>query len=110
VAAYTYHDLKGKTIEELREIAKGVENQEAVQGYSQLNKQHLLPGLAKALGIDTREHHDVVGIDKPAIKAKMRELKKQRDAALEAHDGATLKSIRRHLHSLNRQIRAHVAP
>ena len=31
--AYTYHELKEKTILELREIAKGVENQEAVQGY-----------------------------------------------------------------------------
>ena len=109
MATYTYHELKGKTIEELRDIAKGVENQEAVQGYSQLNKQHLLPALAKALGIDTRDHHEVVGIDKPAIKAKMRELKKQRDEAVAAHDGAKLKAIRRHIHSLNRQIRAHVA-
>ena len=108
--AYTFHDLKGKTIEELREIAKGVENQEAVKGYSQLNKQHLLPALCKALGIDTRDHHDVIGIDKPAIKAKMRELKKQRADALESHEHAKLKGIRRHLHSLNRQIRAHVAP
>ncbi len=109
MAAYTYQELKGKTIEELREIAKGVENQDAVQGYSQLNKQHLLPALAKALGIDTREHHEVIGIDKPALKAKMRELKQQRDAALEAHDAAKLKAVRRHIHSLNRQIRAHVA-
>lgn len=108
--AYTFHELKGKTIEELRDIAKGVENQDAVQGYSQLNKQHLLPALAKALGIDTSEHHGVVGIDKPAIKAKMRELKQQRDAALDAHDGDKLKAVRRHIHSLNRQIRAHVAP
>ena len=107
MATYTMHDLKGKTIEELREIAKGVENQDAVQGYSQLNKQHLLPALAKALGI--QDHHDVTGIDKLAIKAKMRELKKQRDAAESAHDGAKLKSIRRHIHSLNRQIRAHVS-
>jgi hypothetical protein len=110
VAAYTYHELKGKTIEDLREIAKGVENQDAVQGFSQLNKQHLLPALAKALGIDTHEHHDVVGIDKPAIKAKMRELKKDRATAIEAHDNSKLKAIRRHIHSLNRQIRAHVAP
>ena len=108
--AYTYHDLKGKTIQELRDIAKGVENQDAVQGYSQLNKDHLLPALCKALNIDSHEHHAVVGIDKPAIKTKMRELKKQRDAAIESHDAAALKSIRRQLHSLNRQIRAHVAP
>jgi hypothetical protein len=108
--AYTYHELKAKTIQELRDIAKGVENQDAVQGYSQLNKEHLLPALCKALGIDTHEHHDVVGIDKAAIKAKMRELKKDRDAALESHDADKLKAVRRHIHRLNRQIRAHVAP
>jgi hypothetical protein len=108
--AYTYHELKEKTIQELREIAKGVENQDAVQGYSQLNKEHLLPGLCKALGIDAHEHHGVSGIDKPAIKAKMVELRKQRTAALEKHDAVALKSVRRQLHRLNRQIRAHVAP
>ncbi len=108
--AYTYHDLKGKTIQELRDIAKGVENQDAVQGYSQLNKEHLLPALCKALGIDTHEHHHVTGIDKPAIKAKMRALKTQRDAALEAHDSDSLKNVRRQLHRLNRQIRGHVTP
>jgi hypothetical protein len=108
--AYTYHDLKAKTIQELRDIAKGVENQDAVQGYSQMNKDHLLPTLCKALGIPIHEHHDVVGIDKPAIKAKMRELKQKRDAALEAHDHDGLKIVRRQLHRLNRQIRAHVAP
>ena len=106
--AYTLHELKEKTVQELREIAKGAENQEAVLGYSQMNKEHLLPVLAKALGI--HEHHDVVGIDKPAIKAKMRELRKQRVAALEAHDSEKLRAVRRQLHGLNRQIRAHVAP
>ena len=108
--AQTYHELKGMTIQELREIAKGVENQDAVQGYSQLNKEHLLPALCKALGVPIHEHHEVVGIDKAAIKAQMRELKKKRDAAVEAHDSDTLKSVRRQIHRLNRQIRAHVAP
>jgi DNA-binding IclR family transcriptional regulator len=106
--AYTYHELKDKTIAELREIAKGVEH-DAVQGYSQMNKDHLLPALCKALGIDTHEHHQVAGIDKPGIKARIRELKKQRVAALEAHDHDTLKSVRRQIHHLNRQIRAHLA-
>ena len=108
--AHSYEELKKKTIAELREIAKGVENQDAVQGFSQMNKEHLLPALCKALGIDTHGHHHVEGIDKPAIKAKMRELRKQRDAALEQHDHDTLKSVRRQIHRLNRQIRAHVAP
>jgi hypothetical protein len=40
----------------------------------------------------------------------MRELKEKRAAALEAHDNASLKIVRRQLHRLNRQIRAHVAP
>ena len=106
--AYTYHDLKDKNIQELREIAKTVDN-EAVKGASQMNKDHLLPVLCKALGIDAHEHADVVGIDKSAIKAKMRELRKQRDAALQAHDSERLKSVRHHLHLLNRQIRAHRA-
>lgn len=108
--AYTYHDLKGKTVQELREIAKTVEQHDAVQGFSQMNKDHLLPALCKALGIDTHEHHAVVGIDKPAIKAKMRELKQKRDSALASGDNDLLKNVRRQIHRLNRQIRAHVAP
>jgi len=108
--AYTYHDLKGKTVQELREIAQTVEQHDAVQGFSQMNKDHLLPALCKALGIDTHEHHAVVGIDKPAIKAKMRELQAKRDSALESGNHDQLKSVRRQIHRLNRQIRAHVAP
>src|SRR5438552_3532017 len=73
VMAYTIHELKEKTVQDLREIAKGVEDQEVVKGFSQMNKDHLLPVLAKALGI--HEHHDVVGIDKASIKSKMRDLR-----------------------------------
>ena len=106
--AYTYHELKLKTIQELREIAKDIKH-DAVQGFSQMNKGHLLPALCKALGIDMHEHQEVVGIDKAAVKAAMRELHKKRDAALEAHDHQLLKSLRRQIHGLNRQIRAHVS-
>jgi DNA-binding IclR family transcriptional regulator len=108
MATYSYHDLKLKTIQELRDIAKDVQH-DAVQGFSQMNKEHLLPALCKALGIEAHEHHDVQGIDKPAIKAKMRALKKQRDTALEAHDHDNVKSIRRQIHRLNRQIRGHMS-
>ena len=106
--AYTYHELKEKTIQELRDIAKDVQ-QDAVQGFSQMNKDHLLPALCKALGIDMHEHYTVSGIDKPAIKAKMRELKRKKDAALETGDHGLLKQVRRQIHGLNRQIRAHVS-
>ena len=106
--AYTYDQLKHKTIAELREIAKDVQD-ESVKGHSQMNKDHLLPALCKALGIDTREHHTVTGIDKAGIKAKIRALKKQRDALLEAHDQMQLKDVRRQIHHLNHQIRAHMS-
>jgi len=68
--AYSYEELKGKTVAELREIAKDV-----VGGSSQMNKDHLLPALCKALDI---------------------------------HDRERLKSIRRQMHHLNRQIRSHM--
>jgi hypothetical protein len=106
--AYTYHELKEKTIGELRDIAKGVDD-ETVKGYSQMNKEHLLPALCTALGVDTIEHHTVVGIDKTSIKAKLRELKKQQAEALESGDDARVRALRRQRHTLNHQIRAHVA-
>jgi hypothetical protein len=102
--AHTYHDLKGKTVAELREIAAGLDH-EAVKGYSQMHKEHLLPALCKAMGIEAHEHHDVKGLDKSRTKAEIRELKKKRDAALAAHDRARLKEIRRHIHRLKRKIR-----
>ncbi len=101
---YTFHELKEKTVGELREIAKGIEH-EAVQGYTQLNKDHLLVAICKALSIQTHEHHEVVGIDKSSIKVKLRTLKAERDKAIEAHDHAQLKSLRRQIHSINRGIR-----
>jgi hypothetical protein len=106
--AQTYKELREKTVAELRELAKGTQH-DAVTGYSQMNKERLLPALCRALNIDMAEHHVAMGIDKPAIKAKMRELKKRRDEALEAQDADALKSIRRQLHALNREIRSHLA-
>ena len=106
--AFNYHDLKLKTIAELRDLAKDL-NHEAVQGYSQMNKDHLLPALCKALNIDMLEHHTAVGLDKAAVKAKMRQLKHDRSEAIEAHDHPSLKSIRRQLHHLNRQIKSHLS-
>ena len=101
--AYTHHELKHKTLAELRDIAKDIEH-EAVQGYTQLNKEHLVVAICKALSIDMHEHHDVVGIDKGAIKSRIKGLKKKRDAALAAHDHAQLKHARRSIHRLKRQI------
>src|SRR5216683_1858524 len=101
--AYTHHELKHKTLAELREIAKDIEH-EAVQGYTQLNKEHLVVAICKALGIDIYEHHQVVGIDKASIKSRIKALKAKRDAALAAHDHSQLKVVRRGIHRLKRQI------
>lgn len=102
--AYTHEELKHKTVAELREIAQGLEH-EAVKGFTQLNKEHLIPALCEALGIPQHEHHDVIGIDKAATKKTLKELKAARKQALEAHDSAQLKAIRRRMHRLNRRIR-----
>jgi DNA-binding IclR family transcriptional regulator len=104
---YTYEELRAKTVGELREIAKDLPNEE-VQGYSQMNKEHLLPSLCHALGVDTHEHHTVSGIDKSAIKARIRTLKHDRDVALTEHNHESLKGIRRQMHHLNHQIRSHL--
>lgn len=106
--AHTYHELKQMTVAELRDMAKDL-NHEAVQGYSQMNKDHLLPALCRALNIETLEHHTASGVDKLAIKAQMRQLKNEREKALTAHDHVLLKNIRRQMHALNRQIRSHMS-
>ena len=102
--SHTYEELKGKTVADLREIAKGIEH-EAVEGATQMNKDHLLKALCTALGIDTHVHHHVVGIDKAAFKARIRELKKRRDEILASSDRQALPGVLRHIHSLKRRIR-----
>ena len=105
--SFTYHELKAKNIGELRDIAKELKH-EAVRGYTQLNKDHLLVAVCAALGIPVHEHHDAVGVDKAALKVKIRALKKDREAAVEAGDHAKLKAIRHQIHGLNRQIKKHL--
>lgn len=102
--AHTYDELKHKTVGELREIAKGIEH-EAVKGYTQMNKDHLLVGLCKALSLDMHVHHHAIGIEKARIKAKLRELKKKRDEILASSDHGALKAVLREMHGLKRAIR-----
>src|SRR5262245_10154987 len=99
MAEHTYEELKHKTVAQLREIAAGIEH-DAVKGFTQLNKEHLITAICQALNIDTFTHHHATGIDTSAIKLKLKELKKQRDAALAAHDHKQLKDVRREIHSL----------
>ena len=106
-ATYTYEDLKKKTVAELRDLAKGLPH-EALQGYTQMNKSHLLPAICNVLGIEITHHHVEAGFDKSAIKARMKSLHAERDKALEEHDSARLKDVRGELHALNHRLRAHM--
>jgi DNA polymerase III epsilon subunit-like protein len=104
VMSHTYEELKHKTVAELRDIAKGVEH-EAVQGATQMNKDHLLKALCTALGIDAHAHHHAVGIDKAAVKVRIRDLQKKRDEMLAGKDRAGLADILRQIHNFKKRIR-----
>jgi len=102
--AHTFEELKKKKVSELRGIAAGIEH-EAVQGYTQMNKEHLLKAICTALDIDMFEHHVAHTANKTRIKAEIKELKAKRDEALAAHDHKELKLIRRKIHHLKRELR-----
>jgi len=102
--AHTFKELKEKTVAELREIASGIEH-EAVKGYTQLNKEHLLAAICKALNLDMHEHHAAKGINKSDIKKQIKELKTKRDSVLAAHDLKQLKEVRHQIHELRRKLR-----
>jgi hypothetical protein len=102
--AHTYEELSEMTVAQLRDLAKDIDH-EAVKGYTQLNKEHLLPGLCKALGIEAHAHHEAVGVDRGAIKAKIRQLKSLRDEAIKSGDHARVRRVRRRVHRLKRRIR-----
>ena len=105
--AHTYEELHKKTVAELRDIAKDLDH-EAVKGYTQMNKDRLLPAVCEALGvkIEKHHHHEATGIDKKAVKDKLKELKAEKQKAIDAGDRAQLKAVRRRYHNLNHKIRA----
>jgi len=101
---HTYSELKKKTVAQLREIAATIEH-EALQGHTQFTKDQLIQALCTALGIEARKKHVVAGVDKSKIKAHIRSLKVERDAALGTHDRKQLKIFRRKIRGLKRTLR-----
>ena len=101
--AHTYEELKKKKVAELRQIASGIEH-DAVKGYTQMHKEHLLKALCSALGIDIHEHHIAKIKDKTKIKETIKELQKKRNEAIVAHDHATLAVVRRKIHHFKRAL------
>jgi hypothetical protein len=102
--AHTYESLKKMTLAQLRDVAKDVQH-DAVQGFTQMNKDHLLPALCQALGIDAHEHHAAHGDTKFVTRARLRNLREKRAEALRAGDHDALKLIRREYHHLNHRLR-----
>ena len=104
VATHTYDELKGMTVVQMREIAESLGDHDELHGYTTMHKEELLVALCKAQGVEAHEHHEVVGIDKAAVKAKIRELKQQREALIAAGDRKQLKIVRRRIRGLKRKI------
>lgn len=103
--AHTYEELKKKTVAELRDIAAEIQH-DALQGYSQLNKEHLLVQLCKALNISMLSHHKVaMGEGKVKIKTKIKELKLKREEVIKTGKHEELKHLRRRIHFLKRNLR-----
>jgi hypothetical protein len=107
--AYTYDDLKGMTLAQLRDVARTIDSP-SVQGYTQMNKEHLLPNICAALDIDTHHHASSsrgisAGFDRGSAKARLRALKISRDEAITVHDSAQLHAIRREMHMLKHRLR-----
>jgi len=103
--AHTYEELKHKTVADLREIAKATEH-EAVKGYTQMNKDHLLVALCKAHNLDMHvHHHHAAGGERARRKTRIRELKKKRDEILASADKSALKVVLREIHSLKHALR-----
>jgi hypothetical protein len=100
---HTFDELKKKTVAELREIAKDIEH-EAVKGYTQLNKEHLLTAICQALNIDTHIHHQVVGLNKAGVKERIKTLKGKLASAIAAGDRKQIKFYHRQIHRQKRQI------
>lgn len=97
-----WHELNKTRVADLREMLK--EKFPNAQGVMSMKKEDIVKELAEALGIE--EPKKVAsGIDKTAVKAKIAEHKGLRQQALEAGDSEGLKTQRRKIHRLKRQLR-----
>jgi len=98
-----FHDLQKTRVGDLREMMK--EHLPDVTGVIGLKKEELVDQLADKLGIEKPHKHVAAGLGKRAIKARIREMKVKRAAALEAKDSAELKKYRRRIHRQKRRLR-----
>ncbi len=101
MAEYKYEQLKDMKVTELRDIAKDVTP--AIEGYTTMHKDHLLPALCKALNIHI--HHAAQGTEKTRIKGLIRKIKTRRDEAMAKKDLKQQALAREQIHTLKRRLR-----
>jgi hypothetical protein len=101
---YTWEELHKTPVKRLREIAEDLGDHDELHGFSTMHKEDLVPALCHVLGIEDHAHHEVVGVNKAAIKKRIRALKVKRDEAIAAGDSVQLKRVRRKIHRLKRRI------
>jgi len=75
-----------------------------VTGVSAMKKDKLVDLLCAKLGVDKHAHAEV-RIDKTSVKQAIRDLKKQRDVALEAKDAKKLAEVRHAIHKQRHLLR-----
>jgi len=102
MAEYTYEQLKGMTVAELRDIAKGIQDP-ALEGYSTWHKEHLLPELCKVLHIPM--HHVAAGQEKLRLKTAIRGAKARRDEPSARNNLAGQAFARQIIHAAKRRLR-----
>jgi hypothetical protein len=99
-------DLQRMTVVKLREEAL---KHEGIVGVHVMHKEQLIEALAPRLGIDleaaARVARERFAGDKTAIKRDIRALKGERDAALAAHDAATVAQARQRIKKHKRVLR-----
>jgi hypothetical protein len=99
-----WKDLEKMTVLKLREEALKFPQIEGVHGK---NKEQLMDEIATALGIEKPHAHftETIVHTKSDLKAKINELKADRDKLVQAHDHKKLHDLRREIHEIKHQIR-----
>jgi len=100
-----WKELEKMTVTKLREEA--LKHPDQLKGVHARSKAQLMNELAAVLGIQKPQvsFAEKVVHTKDSLKQRIRELKAQRDRLIEEHNSGELKTVRRQIHHLKREIR-----
>jgi hypothetical protein len=97
-----WHELHKHRVADLRVMMK--QHAPQVEGVLSWKKEQLVVEVAQLLGIE-KPHKVIAGIDKTAVKERIKKQRVLRAQALEAKDAEQLKRARRKIHRLKRKLR-----